>query len=138
AALAAGTVAGVAAEYGIAHLALSPAAGDGEAAAAVLAVLGSLDAPDGRARVCLAAPHPATRPLLAAGWHLEFIDVFLAPGPGPGLPARAAPGHQAAAGRGLARGFHGCFHGDRAGAARPAPRRPLPRPRLTAARPAAR
>ncbi len=89
--LAAGTVAGVEAEYGIAHLALSPAAGDGEAAAAVLAVLGSLDAPDGRARVCLPAPHPATRPLLAAGWHVDFMDVFMATGPGLLDPRRAVP-----------------------------------------------
>src|SRR5215468_8527640 len=41
--LAAGTVAGEDAEYGIAHLAISPAAGDGDAVDAVLAVLASLD-----------------------------------------------------------------------------------------------
>jgi GNAT superfamily N-acetyltransferase len=91
AALAAGTVAGVGEEYGIAHLALSPAAGDGEVVAAILAVLGSLDAKDGRARVCLPAPHPATRPLLAAGWHVDFMDIFMATEPGLLDPRRAVP-----------------------------------------------
>jgi GNAT superfamily N-acetyltransferase len=89
--LAAGTVAGEGAEYGIVHLALAPAAGDGEAAGAVLAVLAALDPPDGRARVCLPAPHPATRPLLAAGWHVDFVDVFMATGPGLLDPRRAVP-----------------------------------------------
>jgi GNAT superfamily N-acetyltransferase len=89
--LAAGTVAGVDAEYGIVHLALSPAAGDGEAVAAVFAVLGSLDPPGGRARVCLPAPHPATRPLLEAGWHVDFMDVYMATSPGLLDPRRAVP-----------------------------------------------
>jgi GNAT superfamily N-acetyltransferase len=89
--LAAGTVAGVAAEYGIVHLATSPAAGDGEVAAATLAVLGSLDTVDGRARVCLPGPHPATRPLLAAGWHIDFMDIFMATEPGLLDPRRAVP-----------------------------------------------
>ena len=88
---AAGTVAGVGAEYGIAHLALSPAAGDGEAADAILAVLASLNPPDGRARVCLPAPHPATRPLLAAGWHIDFMDMFMATSPGLLDARRAVP-----------------------------------------------
>ena len=91
AALAAGTVAGVDAEYGITHLALSPAAGDGEAVAAILAVLASLNPPDGRARVYLPAPHPATRPLLAAGWHVDFVDLFMATSPGLLDPRRAVP-----------------------------------------------
>jgi len=89
--LAAGTVAGVDAEYGITHLAASPAAGDGEGADAVLAVLASLDPPGGRARVCLPAPHPATRPLLAAGWHVDFMDLFMATSPGLLDPRRAVP-----------------------------------------------
>ena len=89
--LAAGTVAGEAAEYGIAHLALEPAAGDREAAGAVLAILASLDPPGGRARVCLPAPHPATRELLAAGWHIDFMDVFMATAPGLLDPRRAVP-----------------------------------------------
>ena len=89
--LAAGTVAGEGAEYGIVHLALAPAAGDSEAVGAVLAVLASLDPPGGRARVCLPAPHPATRELLAAGWHVDFIDVFMATDPKLLDPHRAVP-----------------------------------------------
>jgi GNAT superfamily N-acetyltransferase len=89
--LAAGTVAGVGEEYGIAHLALSPAAGDGEAVDAVRTVLASLNPPDGQARVCLPAPHPATRPLLAAGWHVDFMDLFMATSPELLDPRRAVP-----------------------------------------------
>ena len=89
--LAAGTVAGEAAEYGIAHLALAPAARDGEAVDAVLAILASLDPPDGRARICLPAPHPAARELLTAGWHIDFIDVFMATRPGLLDARRAVP-----------------------------------------------
>ncbi|HEY7433232.1 MAG TPA: GNAT family N-acetyltransferase [Streptosporangiaceae bacterium] len=89
--LAAGTAGGAGAEYGIIHLALSPAAGDAEARDAVLAVLSSLGPRDGRARVCLPGPHPAARPLLAAGWHNEFIDVFMATQPGLLDPRRAVP-----------------------------------------------
>ena len=96
--LAAGTVAGEDAEYGIAHLAVSPAAGGRRRGGRCR----------GRARV----PRSRRRP-------------------GPGVPARAAPGGPATAGRGLARGFHGCFHGHRARPARSAPRRPLPRHGLT-------
>jgi GNAT superfamily N-acetyltransferase len=90
-AVAAGTVAGADEEYGIVHLALSSAAGDGEAVDAVRAVLASLNPPDGRARVCLPAPHPATRPLLAAGWHVDFMDIFMATEPGLLDPRRAVP-----------------------------------------------
>jgi len=89
--LAAGTVSGVGEEYGIAHLALSPAAGDGEAVDAVRAVLAALNPPDGRARVCLPAPHPVTRPLLAAGWHVDFMDLFMATSPELLDPRRAVP-----------------------------------------------
>ena len=89
--LAAATVAGAGAEYGIVHLALAPVAGDREAADAVLAVLAALDPPDGRARVCLPAPHPATRPLLTAGWHVDFMDVFMATSPRLLDPRRAVP-----------------------------------------------
>jgi GNAT superfamily N-acetyltransferase len=87
--LAAGTVGGVDAEYGIIHLALSPAAGDGGAAGAVLAVLASLSPPGGRA--CLPGPHPAVRPLLGAGWHVDFMDIFMATEPGLLDPRRAVP-----------------------------------------------
>jgi GNAT superfamily N-acetyltransferase len=90
-ALAAGTVAGADEEYGIVHLALSRATGDGEAIDGVRAVLASLNPPGGRARVCLPAPHPATRPLLAAGWHVDFMDLFMATRPGLLDPRRAVP-----------------------------------------------
>ncbi len=90
-ALAAGVVAGAGAEYGIVHLALAPAAGDAEARDAVLAVLASSDPPGGRARVCLPAPHPASRPLLAAGWHNDSLDLFMATDPGLLNPRRAVP-----------------------------------------------
>jgi hypothetical protein len=90
-ALAAGTVAGVDAEYGIVHLALAPAARDADAAGALLAVLASLYPAGGRARVCLPAPHPAARPLLAAGWHADFLDLFMASSPGLLDPRRAVP-----------------------------------------------
>ena len=43
------------------------------------------------ARVCLPAPHPATRPLLAAGWHVDFMDIFMATEPGLLDPRRAVP-----------------------------------------------
>lgn len=89
--LAAGTVGGVDAEYGIIHLALAPAAADGDAVGAVLAVLASLGPAGGQARVCLPAPHPAVRPLLGAGWHVDFMDIFMATEPGLLDPRRAVP-----------------------------------------------
>ena len=79
------------AEYGIVHLALAPGCGDAEARDAVLAVLARLDPPGGRARVCLPAPHPAARPLLAAGWHNDFLDLYMATEPGLLDPRRAVP-----------------------------------------------
>jgi hypothetical protein len=48
------------------------------AVAAVLTVLAYLEPPDGRALVCLPAPHPAVRALLAAGWRIEDHDLFMA------------------------------------------------------------
>jgi GNAT superfamily N-acetyltransferase len=89
--MAAGSVAGEGPEYGIVHLALSPGCGDAEARDAVLAVLARLDPPGGRARVCLPAPHPAVRPLLAAGWHNDFMDLYMATEPGLLDPRRAIP-----------------------------------------------
>lgn len=89
--MAAGAVAGEGPEYGIVHLALSPGCGDAEARDAVLAVLARLDPPGGRARVSLPAPHPAVRPLLAAGWHNDFMDLYMATEPGLLDPRRAVP-----------------------------------------------
>jgi hypothetical protein len=41
--------------------------------------------------VCLPAPHPAVRPLLGAGWHVDFMDIFMATEPGLLDPRRAVP-----------------------------------------------
>jgi len=89
--LAAGTLAGAGTEYSLVHLALSPACGGAEARDAVLAVLAGLDPPGGRARVCLPAPHPAVRPLLAAGWRNDDLDLYMATEPGLLDPRRAVP-----------------------------------------------
>ncbi len=103
--VAAGTGGGVGPEYGISHLAVDPAAvragaagpaaGDGaesgHAADALIAALASLDPPDGRAHVCLPAPHPAVRPLLAAGWKVSEFDLYMASEPGLVDPRRLVP-----------------------------------------------
>jgi GNAT superfamily N-acetyltransferase len=96
-AVAAGAVITAGPEHGIQHLALSPASDDTAASAAVLAVLAVLGAPDrdahehGAAHVCLPAPHPAVRPLLAAGWRFDEFDLFMATEPGLIDPRRAVP-----------------------------------------------
>lgn len=90
--LAAGTVGGAAAEFGICHLALDGAtATDAEARDAILAVLSWLEPPAGQARACLPAPHPATRALLAAGWRIEEFDLHMTSEPGLINPRRLAP-----------------------------------------------
>lgn len=81
-AVAAGTAGGAGGGYGLTHLALAPSAGHADAAGAVLAVLAALTPSDGRASVCLPAPHPAVRPLLAAGWRITGHDLFMATGRG--------------------------------------------------------
>src|SRR5262245_44092798 len=65
---AAGTTGGAGPEFGICHLSADPGTAGEVAADGVLAVLSRLEPPDGVARVCLPAPHRATRPLLRAGW----------------------------------------------------------------------
>jgi GNAT superfamily N-acetyltransferase len=83
---AAGTVGGAGHEFGICHLSIRAgrsragvtAAGLDRARDAVLAVLSWLEPAGGRARVCLPAPHPATRALLAAGWRIEDFDLHMA------------------------------------------------------------
>jgi GNAT superfamily N-acetyltransferase len=85
---AAGTAGGQGAEYGLVHLAIAPGVPAGDA---VLAVLATLSAPDGRARVCLPAPHPAVRLLFAAGWRHQDTDLFMASDPGLLDPGRAVP-----------------------------------------------
>jgi hypothetical protein len=88
---AAGTVAGLAGEYGVVHLAVAPGIGDQGSRDAVLSVLASLRPGNGQARVCLPAPHPAVRPLLAAGWRLTGTDLFMATEPGLLDPRRSVP-----------------------------------------------
>jgi GNAT superfamily N-acetyltransferase len=87
----AGTVGGAGPEFGICHLAADPRAGDDLARDAVVAVLSWLEPTDGRARVCLPAPHPATRSLLRAGWRTEEFDLYMASEPGLIDPHRLAP-----------------------------------------------
>lgn len=89
--MAAGTVGGAGDEFGVTHLAITPAVDDSAAAAAVLAVLAGLRPEDGLARVCLPAPHPAVRPLLAAGWRAGEFDLFMATEPRLLDPRRAVP-----------------------------------------------
>ena len=89
--MAAATVGGAAAQYGVTHLALAPAAGSDEVVAAVLTVLAGLDPEDGSACLCLPAPHPAVRPLLAAGWRVEEFDLFMATDPDVLDPHRTVP-----------------------------------------------
>jgi GNAT superfamily N-acetyltransferase len=105
-AVAAGAAGGAGEEYGLTHLALAPdpagavardtvardtVARDTAARDAVLAVLASLRPGAGRALVCLPGPHPAVRPLLAAGWHCGYTDLFMATDPGLLDPRRAVP-----------------------------------------------
>jgi GNAT superfamily N-acetyltransferase len=94
--VAAGTVAGHGDEYGIVHLAVAPELTDDGARDAVLTLLASLDAPGGRARVCLPAPHPAVRPLLEAGWRVTDQDLYMASDPGLLDARRAVPSPSAA------------------------------------------
>ncbi|MBV9204534.1 MAG: GNAT family N-acetyltransferase [Actinobacteria bacterium] len=89
--MAAAAVGGAGGEYGVTHLALAPSAGDGDAAAAVLAVLARLEPESGLARVCLPGPHPAVRTLLAAGWRVAEFDLFMATEPELLDPRRAVP-----------------------------------------------
>jgi GNAT superfamily N-acetyltransferase len=86
--LAGAATGGAAGEYGVTHLALAPSA---DAADAVLAVLADLRPADGHAVVCLPGPHPAVRPLLAAGWRVAEFDLYMATEPGLLDPSRAAP-----------------------------------------------
>jgi GNAT superfamily N-acetyltransferase len=88
---AAGTIGGAEPEFGICHLAADPRADDDLARDAVLAVLSWLEPADGRARICLPAPHPATRALLRAGWRVEEFDLYMASEPGLIDPRRLSP-----------------------------------------------
>ena len=85
--MAGATTGGTAGEYRLTQLALTPSA----------------DAADGRSRcrpacgrgragvVCLPGPHPAVRPLLAAGWRVAEFDLYMATEPGLLDPGRVVP-----------------------------------------------
>lgn len=88
---AAGTTGGAGPEFGICHLAADPAVSPDAAADGVVAVLSWLRPADGRARVCLPAPHRATRALLRSGWRVEDFDLYMASEPGLTDPYRLAP-----------------------------------------------
>jgi GNAT superfamily N-acetyltransferase len=89
--VAAGTIGGAGPEFGICHLAADPRAGADLSRDAVIAVLSWLEPADGRARVCLPAPHPATRSLLRAGWRVDEFDLYMASEPGLIDPHRLVP-----------------------------------------------
>jgi hypothetical protein len=89
--LAAAATGGAGDGYGLTHLAIAPTAVTADTVAAVLTVIGSLRPPDGQALACLPAPHPAVRPLLAAGWRTEDYDLFMATDPALLDPRRAVP-----------------------------------------------
>jgi GNAT superfamily N-acetyltransferase len=86
--MASGTAGGADGEYGATHLALAPSA---EAADAVLTMVAALRPEDGQAVVCLPGPHPAVRPLLAAGWRVTEFDLYMATDPALLDPSRAVP-----------------------------------------------
>ena len=93
--LAAAATGGAGDGYGLTHLALAPGASSADAAAAVLTVLAYLEPRDGSlddtALICLPAPHPAVRMLLAAGWQIEDQDLFMATDPAVLDPRRSVP-----------------------------------------------
>lgn len=90
---AAGACGGVGAEYGINHLVMSQSgqADSRLAGEAVITVLSLLKPADGRAHVCLPAPHPAVRRLLAAGWKVSEFDLYMASEPGLIDPLSSVP-----------------------------------------------
>jgi GNAT superfamily N-acetyltransferase len=76
-------------ETGIMRLVTAPVVEEHDiAASAVLAALAGLT---GLANVCLPGPHPAVRPLLAAGWRVTDFDLYMASEPGMLDPRRAVP-----------------------------------------------
>jgi GNAT superfamily N-acetyltransferase len=90
--VAAGTVVNSGPDRGIVHFVISPAADDGSAGSAVLLTLAQLGGPEGEvAHVCLPAPHPAVRALLAAGWRFDEFDLFMTTEPGLLDPRRTVP-----------------------------------------------
>lgn len=90
---AAGTGGGAGSEYGVSHMAVTGTdkAGSRLPADAVIAVLSFLEPADGLAHVCLPAPHPAVRRLLAAGWKVSEFDLYMASEPGLIDPLSSVP-----------------------------------------------
>jgi GNAT superfamily N-acetyltransferase len=79
-------------DRGVVHLATAPEVDDGVAAGVVLQSLAQLaDEPGQLAHVCLPAPHPAVRALLAAGWRFDEFDLFMASEPDVLDPRRVVP-----------------------------------------------
>ncbi|HSR86062.1 MAG TPA: GNAT family N-acetyltransferase [Streptosporangiaceae bacterium] len=79
-------------DRGIVHLATAPEVDDGVAAGVVLQSLAQLAGEPGQlAHVCLPAPHPAVRALLAAGWRFDEFDLFMASEPDVLDPRRVVP-----------------------------------------------
>jgi GNAT superfamily N-acetyltransferase len=90
--IAAGAVMNSGPDRGIIHLALSPVIDDDTAATVVILTLARLGGrPADKAHLCLPAPHPAVRPLLAAGWRFSEFDLFMATSPDLLDPRRAVP-----------------------------------------------
>jgi GNAT superfamily N-acetyltransferase len=89
--LATGTVAGPPDDFGLVHLALAPVADDRDTADAVLAMLALIGTRGQVVHASLPGPHPAVRPLLAAGWRVDEFDLFMATEPGLLDPVRAVP-----------------------------------------------
>jgi GNAT superfamily N-acetyltransferase len=90
--IAAGVVINSGPDRGIVHLALSPRTDDSVSAGLVLQTLAQLEREGADiAQVCLPAPHPAVRALLAAGWQFDEFDLFMASEPGLLDPRRAVP-----------------------------------------------
>lgn len=90
--VAAGAVINRGQDRGIVHLAAAPGIEDAVAAAVVLQSLTHLaDEPRQLSHVCLPAPHPAVRALLAAGWRFDEFDLFMASDPDLLDPRRVVP-----------------------------------------------
>jgi hypothetical protein len=85
--LAAGVTAGE--QAALEHLRMTPGLDDAEAAAVVGAALSRVQR--GPVTAYLPAPHPAIRPLLAAGWRVTEHDLFMATRPDLLDPTRDVP-----------------------------------------------
>jgi GNAT superfamily N-acetyltransferase len=89
--MAAGTAGITGSELTLSHLTTDPAATEPQAAQALLAVLSRLEPASGHVRTYLPGPHPAVRPLLAAGWKISEFDLYMASAPELTDPRRSVP-----------------------------------------------